>query len=260
MPVSIWQRGHGWIVSAGNVDPAALARTMKAAGLTVALVQAHDGLEPRNETELAEPSWRAPFAEQGITLGVWGVLRTAPEDEAELAATLAHRYLSFGRRLYVANAEAEFQQANGGLDRSRRFVGRYRRKAPILRSGLCSFGRGWMHPSQGWLPTDLDWAPWSSRGFRACPMAYDGAGNLYPVDTVVDAYQAAGFGAARVHPVLPLFGAWPGIPTLINSLVEGRPAGFTSGFGVYPVEYLHPDQALELGRGVRRYDLAGGLG
>jgi hypothetical protein len=248
--MTIWDEHGAFVERPVNVAPESLGQTMVANGFTWAAVLVHNGLQRENEDQFAI-DWHGRLASTGVTVGAWGPVREAPEQEAALAVELVTRY---GLAFYVANAEYEyeFSGAGGGSNeraaRSGRFVTEFRARAPDLPAALSTFGRLDQH--------DLDWLPWKNAGFHFLPQAYP---NEDPSLTVP--LCTAGGAQALANPRLdlsrvthPTIGVYPGARGLVppeEYVVQLAAEPRTRGFSVYLAERMDPAWWAVYGQAIR---------
>jgi hypothetical protein len=243
-----WQAAGAFVWHETDIDPGYLASQLADNGFGWVVVFLHDG----TTEDAIEADWVRRFRlASGLPVGGWGVLRSAPRSEAELADTLVRRY---GLDFYVANAEADYEYSGpSGPDgaryrRSQRFVDAFRALQPDLPSGLSTYCRADMH--------DLDWDAWRAGGFVLLPQAYvndfgdeaapaacaQGARGLFPPD--------------RVHPTI---GMHPGQESSPAAAAYGpllELAG-TTGFSVYLAETrMTPEDWQALGADIARLGIA----
>ena len=194
--------------------------------------------------------WIERFTEAGgLPLGGWGVLRNAPEREAELASALLARW---GLRFYVANAEREYEFSGDGgpsherSGRSRRFVTAFRALQPALPAGVSSYCRPDEH--------DIDWDSWREGGFVFLPQAYVNAHGpkVAPLACVRAAAQF--FPPGSVHPTVGVFRAPRSVSVRTYANLLGS-AG-TRGFSVYPAEVVAAEQWQAFGLRIAESRLA----
>lgn len=223
----------------GDIDPDSFARTLLASGFDWAAVHLHEGLVE----DPIEGDWIARYRRAGgPPLGGWGVLRTEPEAEAQLAQRLV---AAQGLAFYIANAEAEYAYAYSGVDdasderrgRSLRFVQAFRALLPELPAALSSFCRA----------GDLDLIAWRDGGFAFLPQAYvnDFGRGVSPAECVRAALPI--FGPGRVHPTI---GSYPSrYPVSPESYARMLARDGADGFSVYLAETAMPPEAWQaLGR------------
>lgn len=223
-----WAAAGAFVWHEADVEPTLLGQVMRASGFGWVAVRLHDGLAE----DPVEADWVYRFRlASGLPVGGWGVLRTDPVGEAELASELLTRY---GLDFYVANPEVEYTYS--GIDgpsdersaRSQRFVEAFRalRPAPFP-TGVSSYCRPDRH--------DLDWAAWRGAGFAFLPQAYvNDIGAEGAPASCVDGSRGF-FPQADVHPTI---GMTPGrlssldVATYAALLDEAN----TVGFSVYLAE------------------------
>ncbi len=222
-----WTSAGALVWHENDVDPALLAGSLNAAGFGWVAVFLHDGLGE----DPVEADWVYRFRlASGLPVGGWGVLRTAPEEEAMLAHMLLARYhLDF----YVANPEVEYEFSGpGGPDparsgRSQRFVERFRALRPTLAAGVSSYCSPDRH--------DIDWLSWRRAGFAFLPQAY--ANDLGPEGAPATCVRSAAgfFPAETIHPTV---GMHPGALESLDAAayVAMLADAGSVGFSVYLAE------------------------
>ncbi len=248
-----WSHAGAFVWHETALDPSALGRALRAAGFGWVALRVHDGLAE----DVVEDDWANRFrAASGLSVGGWGVLRTDPRQEAELADRLLARY---GLDFYIANAEAEYEFSGpSGPDgeragRSARFVEAFRglRPAPFP-VALSSYCRATLH--------DIDWAAWRSAGFAFLPQAYV---NDFGEDVAPAACAAAAAGAfapADVHPTIGVYDGQRGTID-VSRYVDLLDAAGTVGFSVYLAETGMTEASWSaLGEGIRERGIAAPVG
>jgi hypothetical protein len=243
-----WRSAGAFVWHETDVDPGILATLLAENGFGWVVVFLHEGVTE----DPVEADWVARFrAVARLPVGGWGVLRSAPRREAELADVLVRRY---GLDFYVANAEADYEYSGPSgpdgrrYERSRRFASAFRALQPTLPAGLSTYCRADMH--------DIDWQAWRERGFVLLPQAYvnDFGAAASPAEC---ARGAAGiFPLDRVHPTIgmhPGQASSPGAASYGPLLAE---AG-TTGFSVYLAETrMPPEEWQALGRAIATLGVA----
>ena len=159
-----WAGAGAFVWHETDVAPEALGSQLRAGGFSWVAVLIHDGLE----VDPIEGDWVQRFrAASGLQVGGWGVLRTEPEREADLAHQLLDLYsLDF----YIANPEAEYKFSSDDgpsrerFGRSQRFVEWFRALEPDTPAAISSYCRADRQ--------DIDWRAWSGSGFVFLPQAY----------------------------------------------------------------------------------------
>jgi hypothetical protein len=207
----------------------------------------HDGVH----RDAVAHRWVERFREaSGLPVGGWGVLRTEPEREAELAhAALTQHALEF----YVANAELEYLYSGAAgpdaerFGRSRRFVAAFRAHRPTMPAALTSYCRADRH--------DLDWAAWAESAFVFAPQAYvnDFGTAAAPAACVAGARRF--FPASAVHPLIGVHVGKAGRPSMSQYAELLERAG-VRGFALYPAEVVTREEWLALGAAVDELELA----
>jgi hypothetical protein len=248
-----WSHAGAFVWHETSLDPSALGRTLRAAGFGWVALRVHDGLAE----DPVEDDWANRLkAASGLPVGGWGVLRTDPRLEAELADRLLARD---GLDFYIANAEAEYEFSGpSGPDgeragRSARFVGAFRslRPAPFP-VALSSYCRPTLH--------DIDWASWQGAGFAFLPQAYV---NDFGEDVAPAACAAAAtgiFAPSNVHPTIGVYEGQRGTIG-IGTYVGLLEAAGTVGFSVYLAETGMTEASWSaLGEGIRNRGVAAPVG
>jgi hypothetical protein len=224
-----WAGAGAFVWHEESVDPVSLARTLRAAGFSWAALRLHEGVD----VDPVEPRWIERYrAAGGPPLGGWGVLRTAPRQEAGIAVALLRRlHLGF----YVANAEEEYKYTN--LDgtsalrwnRSVEFARSFREFTGSVPAAVSSYCRADQQ--------DLDWAAWASRDFAFLPQAYV---NQHGMPTAPrDCFRGARgiFSPDRVHPTIGTYGSLVPVPMdAYVRLLEASARAGSRGFSVYLAE------------------------
>lgn len=222
-----WMGAGAFVWHETDVAPETLGSQLRASGFLWVAVLIHDGLTG----DPVEGDWIRRFrAASGLPVGGWGVLRTEPEDEAELADRMLDHYsLDF----YIANPEAEYKLSNDDgqsgerFERSRRFVDRFRALEPDMPAAVSSYCRA--------DTQDLDWRAWGSSGFAFLPQAYsnDFGSAASPAACVEGA--AGFFPSAAVHPTVGMYAGGAEEPSAERYAGLLDDAG-TVGFSVYLAE------------------------
>jgi len=185
-----WAGAGAFVWHETDIAPEALGLQLRENGFSWVAVLLHDGLA----VDPVEGDWVRRFrAASGLLVGGWGVLRTEPEGEADLAHRLLDHYsLDF----YVANPEAEYKFSNDDgpsgerYERSERFVELFRALEPETPAAISSYCRA--------DTQDIDWRAWDDSGFVFLPQAYandfgsaaspaacaEGAAGFFPTDAV----------------------------------------------------------------------------
>ena len=240
-----WAGAGAFVWHEESVDPVSLARTLRAAGFSWAALRLHEGVE----VDPVEPGWIERYrAVGGPPLGGWGVLRTAPRQEAGIAVALLRR-LRLG--LYVANAEEEYKYTN--LDgtsalrwnRSLEFARSFRQFTGAVPAAVSSYCRADQQ--------DLDWAAWAERDFVFLPQAYVNQHGMLTAPR--DCFRGARgiFQSDRVNPTIGTYESTVPVPMdAYVRLLEASARAGSQGFSVYLAEtnVSDADRAL-LGAAVR---------
>jgi hypothetical protein len=222
-----WPGAGAFVWHETDVAPETLGHQLRANGFSWVALRMHDGLA----VDPIEDDWVRRFrAASGLSVGGWGVLRTEPEREADLAHRLLDQYaLDF----YIANPEAEYKfssddgQSGERYGRSQRFVERFRAREPELPAGLSSYCRA--------DTQDIDWGAWSRSGFVFLPQAYvNDLGRMASPSAC--ARGAAGFFTTdAVHPTVGVYMSHADLPSPEQYAALLHDAG-TIGFSVYLAE------------------------
>ncbi len=224
-----WAGAGAFVWHEESVDPVLLARTLRAAGFSWAALRLHEGVE----VDPVEPGWIERYrAADGPPLGGWGVLRTAPRQEAGVAVALLRR-LRLG--FYVANAEEEYKYTN--LDgtsalrwnRSLEFARSFRQFTGAVPAAVSSYCRADQQ--------DLDWAAWADRDFAFLPQAYVNQHGMLTAPR--DCFRGATgiFQPDRVHPTIGTYTSAVTAPIdAYVRLLEASARAGSQGFSVYLAE------------------------
>ena len=222
-----WAGAGAFVWHETDVAPETLGLQLRANGFTWVALLIHDGvtLDP------IEGDWVQRLrAASGLSVGGWGVLRTEPEQEAELAHRLLDHYrLDF----YIANAEAEYKfsnddgQSSERFGRSQRFVDRFRLLEPETPAAVSSYCRADRQ--------DIDWKTWGGSAFAFLPQAYvnDFGSAASPAACAEGAAEF--FPASAVHPTIGVYAGQDGEPSPERYAALLEEAG-TVGFSVYLAE------------------------
>lgn len=222
-----WSGAGAFVWHETDIAPETLGAQLRDNGFSWVAVRIHDGLT----VDPIEDDWVRRFrAASGLPVGGWGVLRTEPEHEADLAHTLLdHDSLDF----YIANPEAEYKYSNDDgqsgerFGRSQRFVERFRTLEPDTPAAVSSYCRA--------DTQDIDWRSWSDSSFVFLPQAYvnDLGAAAAPRSCVEGAVDL--FPAGSIHPTVGVYAGQAGEPDpeLYAALLDE--AG-TVGFSVYLAE------------------------
>lgn len=222
-----WAGAGAFVWHETDVAPEALGLELRDNGFSWVAVLIHDGLA----VDPVEGDWVRRFrAASGLPVGGWGVLRTEPEREADLAHRLLDHYsLDF----YVANPEAEYKfsdddgQSAERYGRSQRFVELFRALEPDTPAAISSYCRA--------DTQDIDWRAWNRSGFVFLPQAYvnDFGSAASPAAC---AEGAAGFFPSdAVHPTVGMYAGQGEGPSPERYAALLDEAG-TVGFSVYLAE------------------------
>jgi hypothetical protein len=247
LPLS-WTAAGAFIWHETDVDPGLLGRQLRENGFGWAVVFLHDGLVE----DPVEADWVRRFREaSGLPVGGWGVLRTEPEAEVQLAHGLLAMY---GLDFYVADAEAEYEYSGpdgfdpGRFGRSQRFVTTFRSLRPDFPAALSSYCRPDRH--------DLDWKAWAAAGFAFMPQAYVNDFGPEVAPAACAAAARGSFEPANVHPTIGMYEGQQSAPAAADYVPLLESAG-TVGFSVYLAETRMPESEWQLlGRAVTEGGLA----
>jgi hypothetical protein len=144
--------------------PGFLPDEMHAGGFRWIALDLHDGLELVEKTDYR--ALIAQYRARGLEVAGWGVLRTQPKEEAELAVELCARY---DIHTYIADAEREYgyTQEIGPcgecFERSDRWVEAFRAHTD-MELGFSSYSIFAQH--------DAHYVPWIEAGAAAMPQTY----------------------------------------------------------------------------------------
>ena len=245
-----WAGAGAFVWHETDVAPESLGLQLRDNGFSWVAVLLHDGLA----VDPVEGDWVRRFrAASGLPVGGWGVLRTEPELEADLAHRLLDHYaLDF----YIANPEVEYKYSNDDgqsaerFGRSQRFVEQFRALEPDTPAAISSYCRADRQ--------DIDWRAWNGSGFVFLPQAYfndfgsaaspaacaEGATDFFPTDAV--------------HPTVGMYAGQGEEPSPERYAALLDEAG-TVGFSVYLAEtrmyandwhtFGHAIGELEIARG-----------
>ncbi len=244
----MWTRAGAFVWHETDVSPERLGLELRESGFSWVAILLHDGVA----VDPIEDDWITRFrSASGLAVGGWGVLRTRPEAEAELAQRLlAELSLDF----YIANAEAEYKysgddgQSTERFSRSHRFVARFRQLEPDIAAAISSYCRA--------DTQDVDWRAWSDSGFAFLPQAYvnDFGAEASPSACVEGA--AAFFRSEAIHPTVGVYRGQQGEPTATRYADLLDQAG-SVGFSVYLAETnMHLEQWATFGDAITRLDIA----
>jgi hypothetical protein len=222
-----WEGAGAFVWHETDIAPETLGLQLRENGFSWVAVLIHDGLT----ADPVEGEWVQRFrAASRLPVGGWGVLRTEPELESELAHRLVDHYsLDF----YIANAEAEYKFSNDDgssperFGRSQRFVEAFRALEPDTPAAISSYCRADRQ--------DIDWRAWNDSRFVFLPQAYvndfgsaaspaacaEGAAGFFPTDAV--------------HPTVGVYTGQQGEPSPERYAALLDEAG-TVGFSVYLAE------------------------
>jgi hypothetical protein len=241
-----WAGAGAFVWHETDVSPEALGLQLRENGFSWVAVLIHDGLA----VDPVEGDWVRRFrAASQLPVGGWGVLRTEPEHEAELA----HRLLDLD--FYIANPEAEYKFSSGEdgqsgerYGRSQRFVDSFRALEPHTPAAISSYCRA--------DTQDIDWGVWDHSGFVFLPQAYvnDFGGAASPAACVEGAAEF--FPANAVHPTVGVYTGQDGEPSPERYAALLDEAG-TVGFSVYLAETrMHDGQWRTFGQAIAELAIA----
>ncbi len=236
-----WAGAGAFVWHENDVAPEILGLQLRENGFSWVAVLIHDG----GDVDPIEADWVRRFRESsGLPVGGWGVLRTQPEQEAELADRLLEDYsLDF----YIANPEAEYKySSDDGLSgerygRSRRFVDSFRQLRPETPAAISSYCRA--------DTQDIDWEAWNRAGFVFMPQAY--VNDLGEAASPASCAEGAAhfFPTHAVHPTVGVY-AGQGEPSPGRYAELLHEAG-TVGFSVYLAETrMHVEEWRAFGEAI----------
>lgn len=259
----IFSRAGAIIAESTSSFPAsAFGPTLRDNGFSWVSVQIVNGEGVQEEANWAGwmEAWRCylPY------VGAWGVNRTAPETEADLAADLVALY---GFDFYIADAEYEYKYSQDSgycgecFERSGRWINAFTSRLSShgltgLPLALTSYGRVDL--------ADLDWRSWSNAGFHFMPQTYWNDSDIYEPRACVemavtwirpDVGETSPFWTAdQVHPML---GIWGGGSTryvtgreYVDNLAAAQAAWGQVGFSVFRGDMCPSDEWAVLGEGI----------
>jgi hypothetical protein len=225
---SLWQTAGAFVWHENAVDPEQLGRELRDNGFGWVAVELNDG----TRVDPVEDDWLRRFREAsgGLPVGGWGVLRTDPVAEAQLASSLLDRY-SLG--FYIADAESEYKYSGDDgpsaarYGRSRQFVDTFRALRSDLPAAVSSYCRADRE--------NIDWGAWASAGFEFMPQAYVNDFGDYVTPAACAEGAAAYFPADAVHPTIGMYAGQQDVttPETYANLLQ---AAHTVGFSVYLAE------------------------
>ena len=186
--------------------PGFLPDEMKAGGFHWIAIDLHDGLDLVEKTDYN--ALIAEYRANGLDVAGWGVLRTQPKEEAQLAVELCAKY---DLHAYIANGERElgYSQDAGpsgdAFERSDVWVSTFRARTD-MELGFSSYAILANH--------DAHYVPWIEAGAVAMPQTYlnefEWATPLAGIEGAIDVKQPhnAPNGWPR-HRVFPTIGNYP---------------------------------------------------
>ena len=243
-----WDGAGAFVWHETDVAPEALGLQLRENGFSWVAVLIHDGLA----VDPIEGDWVRRFrAASQLPVGGWGVLRTEPEREADIA----HRLLdTYSLDFYIANPEAEYKFSNDDgqsgerYGRSQRFVDSFRALEPDTPAAISSYCRA--------DTQDIDWEAWNHSGFVFLPQAYvnDFGGAAAPAACAEGAAEF--FPTNAVHPTVGVYIGQEGEPSPERYAALLHEAG-TVGFSVYLAETrMHGEQWRTFGEAITELAIA----
>jgi hypothetical protein len=237
-----WAGAGAFVWHENDVAPESLGLQLHANGFSWVAVLIHDGVD----VDPIEADWVRRFRESsGLPVGGWGVLRTQPEQEAELADRLLEDYsLDF----YIANPEAEYKYSSDDgpsaerYGRSQRFVDSFRQFRPETPAAISSYCRA--------DTQDIDWEAWNRAGFVFMPQAY--VNDLGDAASPASCAEGAAdfFPTHAVHPTVGVYPGQEGDPSPGRYAELLHEAG-TVGFSVYLAETrMHVEEWRTFGEAI----------
>jgi hypothetical protein len=243
-----WAGAGAFVWHETDVDPAALGVQLRESGFSWVAVLIHEGVD----ADPVEGEWVRRFRNASrLLVGGWGVLRSEPEREAELA----HRLLDdYSLDFYIANPEAEYKYSNdfGQSEerylRSRRFVDVFRALEPETPAAVSSYCRADRQ--------DLDWEAWGRSEFVFLPQAYVNDFGAAASPAACTEGAAEFFPARAVHPTVGVYTGQKGEPSPERYAELLDEAG-TVGFSVYLAETrMRPDEWRSFGAAIEELAIA----
>jgi hypothetical protein len=243
-----WAGAGAFVWHETDVAPETLGSQLRENGFSWVAVLVHDGM---NEDPI-EDDWVRRFrASSGLRVGGWGVLRTEPEREAQLA----HRSLArYSLDFYIANPEAEYKFSGDDgpsgerFGRSQRFVDAFHGLEPDMPAAISSYCRA--------DTQDIDWDAWNRSGFVFFPQAYvnDFGGAASPEACAEGAAEF--FPRSVVHPTVGVYTGREGEPSPARYAALLDEAE-TVGFSVYLAETrMHSEQWHTFGEAIAELAIA----
>lgn len=202
-------------------------------GVTAVCFKVSHGLELQNAEFMSDRDRRKPLLDAGIKVGTWSFpVGGDPVAEADLDTTLCHRYLPWGYRWHITNAELSYKIAPWKCEA---YAAEFRRRAPLLRAALCPEANLFIHPTLGPMTGDFNYRAFSTRAFRNFPQTYDGQMRPFEASDVWYAHarqdgHGSTFGPNRVKVCIGTAGDnRPSSEELRLQLSRTWMKGFTSG-------------------------------
>jgi hypothetical protein len=242
-PPALFRKAGVFVWQADAIAPEWLGQTLAANRFGWAMVLVHDGMAVQNESEL-QKGWLDRLRSQGTQVGAWGVCRTEPEREAELATGLVQRW---GFEFYVANAEDEYEAFKGDQSRSGRFCTVFRQKLPALPAGFSTFGRV---DKQA-----IDYVAWRNSGFVLLPQTYLNEREMDDPALCVEGAVAAGWPREHVFPTIGMYAGQRGRITPQVYADRLKAAGST-GFSIYLANQMDPADYTAFGSAIATLGIA----
>ncbi len=221
-----WAGAGAFVWHENDIAPESLGLQLRENGFSWVAVLIHDGVD----ADPIESDWVTRFrASSGLRVGGWGVLRTQPEQEAELA----HRLLAdYSLDFYIANPESEYKFSSDDgpseerYGRSHRFVESFRQLRPEMPAAISSYCRA--------DTQDIDWLAWNRSGFVFMPQAYVNDFGEAASPAACAEGAADFFPAHAVHPTVGVYaGQEEPSPMRYAELLDKAE---TVGFSVYLAE------------------------
>ena len=222
-----WAGAGAFVWHENDVAPESLGLQLRENGFSWVAVLIHDGMD----IDPVEADWVTRFrTSSDLPVGGWGVLRTHPEQEAELADRLLKDYsLDF----YIANPEAEYKYSSDEgtsgerYGRSQRFVDSFRQLRPEMPAAISSYCRA--------DTQNIDWEAWNRSSFAFLPQAYVNDFGEATSPAACAKGAADFFPAHAVHPTVGVYAGQQGEPGPARYAELLDKAG-TVGFSVYLAE------------------------
>ncbi|MBI3725581.1 discoidin domain-containing protein [bacterium] len=243
----LWGGAGVWVWHPDAFAPSVHGAAAKKAGFLWVTVQIHDGLTTIKETEDAfAAGWIGALRSMGFLVGGWAPVRTSPEEEAALGASLVKKW---GLDFYIADAEAEYKYTapDGSWDpvayaRSDKFVKAFRVAAPDLPAAVSSYGRADL--------ADLDWKAWRTGSFVYMPQAYWNEYDIYEPTLCMDAAVKLGWSKSEVFPTIGIWGGGARKYVSAAEYVADMLTAKVVGFSLYLGESMPTEEWPVLGAGI----------